>query len=182
MNKNLKNLDRQDLKNLGIEEKYLDEYSNTDYEFYLDREKNSYTCMIRDRELIFENGTTKDITDMLKECFYGQLNDVVERINQLDFENNGISLHDSEITKKKLIELCEKYYKQENLFIELENDFANCTGDAVLDYNALDDILDSKSISFMTASFDTDYINIEFDVLENNGLQSVIKVTNIDLL
>lgn len=111
-----------------------------------------------------------------------KLDDVIERINQLDFENNGITVNDSEITKKKLIDLCKEYYKTECDFLQLENEFANCTGDAVLDYNALDDILDSKSISFMTASFDTDYINIEFDVLEKNGLQSVIKVTSINLL
>ena len=55
-------LEYAELKEMGITEKALNVYSNSDFEFY--REEGKITCKIN-RDIVFEYGTSKDVEEVL---------------------------------------------------------------------------------------------------------------------
>lgn len=67
-------------------------------------------------------------------------------------------------------------------FIELDNHLSESTGDNVLDNISVDELLENKSVSYKLT--DSWSINIKFDIIDlwEDKLNSIIKITNIELI
>lgn len=84
---------------------------------------------------------------------------------------------------KRFENLINKFKNNKFTFLKMVDAFEDATGDEVLNYIWIEELLENESVSFCIDTIN--YLNVEFEIVEENKeepLENIIRITDISII